>query len=99
MHVGEQDRDLDVHREVDAGSADAAYMVQWLPLQSPSSNCSLGISTQPHPGQECASADAYTLVTKVLATSQLLQKLPLCQTTQIIFAPGQTGAELSVNAK
>lgn len=32
MHVGEQDRDLDVHREVDAGSADAAYMVQWLPL-------------------------------------------------------------------
>lgn len=31
-HVREQDRDLDVHIGVDVGSADAAYMVQWVPL-------------------------------------------------------------------
>lgn len=35
MHVREQDRDLDVHREVDAGSADAVIWSSGYPCRVP----------------------------------------------------------------
>lgn len=57
------------------------------------------MSTWPHPGPECGSADGHTLVTKVQASSQLLQSLALYQTAQITFAPGQISTRLGVIAK
>lgn len=57
------------------------------------------LSTQPRAGPQKDSIDGHTSVTKVQASSQLLQSLPLCEAAQIIFAPGQIGPGLPVNTK
>lgn len=60
-----REQDVDVHVDVGVGNADAVHVVQRVHLKSTNSNHSLVMSTQPHSGPECASAEGYTLVTKV----------------------------------
>lgn len=77
------------------GIANTKYTIRQANLQS---NVPV-VSTQPHSGTQKDSIDGHTSVTKVQASSQLLQSLPLCQAAQIIFAPGQIGPGLPVNTK